>query len=96
MNVIVLTCIQAMTQTISVRLDAGVKRRLEALAKRSLRSKSFLAAEAIAQYVEAEEWQLGEIQEGLKELDAGQSVSHERVSAWLRTWGKPGERKPPR
>ena len=84
------------TQTISVRLDAGVKRRLEALAKRSLRSKSFLAAEAIAQYVDAEEWQLGEIQEGLRDLDDGRIVSHEDVSAWLRSWGKARERKPPR
>ena len=85
-----------MTETLSVRLDATVKKRLEALAKQSRRSKSFLAAEAIAAYVQAEEWQLGEIRRGLRELDAGQAVSHERVSTWLRSWGKPGEGKPPR
>ncbi|MGA2271418.1 MAG: CopG family transcriptional regulator [Bryobacteraceae bacterium] len=85
-----------MTTTLSVRVDARVKKRLEALAKHSRRSKSFLAAEAIAAYVAAEEWQLREIQQGLKELDAGQTVSHERVSAWLRSWGKPGEGKAPR
>lgn len=85
-----------MTETLSVRVDTSVKKRLEALAKRSRRSKSFLAAEAIAAYVQAEEWQLGEIQHGLKELDAGQAVSHERVSTWLRSWGKPGEGKAPR
>jgi predicted transcriptional regulator len=85
-----------MTETLSVRVDAAVKKRLEALAKRSRRSKSFIAAEAIAAYVQAEEWQLGEIQQGLKELDAGQGVSHERVSTWLRSWGKPGEGKAPR
>jgi predicted transcriptional regulator len=85
-----------MTEVLSVRLDATVKRRLEALAKRSRRSRSFLAAGAIVAYVQAEEWQLGEIQEGLRELDAGQAVSHERVSTWLRSWGKPGERKAPR
>jgi predicted transcriptional regulator len=76
-------------------VDASVKKRLQALAKRSRRSKSFLAAEAIAAYVRAEEWQLGEIQQGLKELDAGQAVSHESVSTWLRSWGKPGEGKGP-
>ena len=85
-----------MTETLSVRVDTSVKKRLEALAKRSRRSKSFLAAEAIAAYVQAEEWQLGEIQQGLKELDAGQAVSHERVSTWLRSWGKPGEGNAPR
>jgi predicted transcriptional regulator len=85
-----------MTEILSVRVDATVKKRLEALAKNARRSKSFLAAEAIAAYVQAEEWQLGEIQQGLRELDAGQAVSHERVSTWLRSWGKPGEGKAPR
>jgi len=85
-----------MTVILSVRLDASVKKRLEALAQHSKRSKSFLAAEAIAAFVEAEEWQLAEVQQGLKELDAGQAVSHERTAAWLRSWGKPGEGKAPR
>jgi predicted transcriptional regulator len=85
-----------MTEVLSLRVDATVKKRLEALAKNARRSKSFLAAEAIAAYVQAEEWQLGEIQQGLRELDAGQAVSHERVSTWLRSWGKPGEGKAPR
>ena len=91
-----LACIQPMSEVLSVRVDAAVKKRLEELAKHSGRSKSFLAGEAIAAFVQAEEWQLGEIQRGLKELDAGQAVSHERVSAWLRSWGKPGEGKAPR
>lgn len=85
-----------MTQILSIRLDANVKKRLEVLASRSKRSKSFLAAEAIAAYVQAEEWQLGEIREGLKELESGQTVSHEKVSKWLRAWGKPTEGKAPR
>ena len=85
-----------MTETLSIRLDAGTKRRLDVLAKRSQRSKSFLAAEAIAAYVETEEWQMREIQTGLDELEAGRSVSHEQVSKWLRSWGKPGETKAPR
>jgi RHH-type transcriptional regulator, rel operon repressor / antitoxin RelB len=85
-----------MTETLSIRLDSGTKHRLDLLAKRSRRSKSFLAAEAIAVYVEAEEWQLAEIQTGLEQLDAGQGVSHEKVSKWLRSWGKPAETKAPR
>ena len=84
-----------MTETLSIRLDRGMKQRLEALAQRSKRSKSFLAAEAIAQYVEAEEWQLGEIRAGLADLDAGRTVSHAKVSKWLKSWGKSGEGKAP-
>lgn len=87
---------QHMTETLSIRLDTETKKRLEALAQRSRRSKSFLAAEAIAQYVESEEWQLGEIRVGIADLDAGRSVSHEKVARWLKSWGKSSEGKPPR
>lgn len=85
-----------MTETLSVRIDAVTKRRLDVLARRSKRSKSFLAAEAITAYVEAEEWQTGEILAGIADADAGKVVSHDHVVKWLRSWGKPGEGKPPR
>jgi RHH-type rel operon transcriptional repressor/antitoxin RelB len=85
-----------MTTTLSVRIDRDTKKQLEVLAKRARRSKSFLAAEAIAAYVEAESWQLDEIQAGLKELDEGRGGVHEDVSKWLRSWGKRRERKAPR
>jgi len=85
-----------MTTTLSVRLDEDVKKRLEALAGRARRSKSYLAAEAIAAFVEAESWQLDEIQAGVEELDEGRGVAHKDVSAWLRSWGRKRERKAPR
>jgi predicted transcriptional regulator len=87
---------QTMTETLSIRIDPETKRRLDALSKRSKRSKSFLAAEAIAAYVESEQWQLGELQAGIAELDSGQEVSHGKVSKWLKSWGKSGETKAPR
>ncbi len=84
-----------MTATLSIRIDEETKKRLEALSKRSKRSKPFLAAEAIAAYV-SEEWQLGEVQAGIADLEEGEEVSHERVAKWLKTWGKRGEMKAPR
>jgi RHH-type rel operon transcriptional repressor/antitoxin RelB len=85
-----------MTKTLSLRLDAKTRQRPEALAKHSKRSKSFLAAEAIAAYVQQEEWQLGEIHAGIGELDAGMAVRHEKVAIWLKSWGKAREKKSPR
>jgi len=82
-----------MTETLSIRIDSETKRRLDALSKRSKRSKSFLAAEAIAVYVDSEDWQLGELQAGISDLESGQQVSHERVSKWLKSWGKRDETK---
>src|SRR5258708_9801118 len=46
---------KVMTETLSIRIDSETKKRLNALSKRSKRSKSFLAADAIAAYVESEQ-----------------------------------------
>ncbi len=84
-----------MNTTLSLRIDGNTKKRLEALAKRSRRSKSFLAAEAIASYVEAESWQLDEIEAGLGDLEGGRTIRHDAVAGWLRSWGGKRERKKP-
>jgi predicted transcriptional regulator len=85
-----------MSSILSVRIDNKTKKDLEALAKHARRSKSFLAAEAIAAFVEAERWQLIKIERSLGELDRGKSIAHGDVATWLRSWGKKRERKAPR
>jgi predicted transcriptional regulator len=85
-----------MSETLSIRIDTETKKRLDALSKHSRRSKSFLAAEAITAYVDVEEWQLGEIQQGIAELESGKQGSHDRVAKWLNTWGRRGETKAPK
>ena len=42
-----------------------------------------------------EEWALAEIQAGLAEAKAGETVSHEKVTAWLRSWDTEHELPPP-
>jgi RHH-type transcriptional regulator, rel operon repressor / antitoxin RelB len=49
---------------VTARIDAALKTKLEALARSMKRSKSYLAAEAIAAYVELYEWQIAEIEAG--------------------------------
>jgi predicted transcriptional regulator len=85
-----------MTTVLSVRIDEVTRKRLEALARRARRSKSFLAAEAITAYVDLESWQLDEMAAGLQELDAGKAVDHEAVALWLASWGRTREKKAPR
>jgi len=67
------------TAIVTVRVDSGLKTRLEALARSTKRSKSDLAAEAIAAYVALNEWQIGEIEAGIAELNAGQTVSQKEA-----------------
>ena len=85
-----------MSETLSIRLDSATKQRLDALSRQSKRSKSFLAAEAIAAYVEQEEWQLGEIHAAIGELEGGDGIRHEEVATWLRSWGTAGAKNIPR
>jgi len=68
------------TAIVTVRLDGTLKAKLEALARRTRRSKSFLAAEAIAAYVDLNEWQISEIEAGIAALDRGEIVSHEEAA----------------
>jgi predicted transcriptional regulator len=79
-----------MTESPSVRIDSETKKHLDALAKGS---KSFLAPEGIACCIESEEWQRQEMQAGISELDAGHTVSHEKVSKWLKSWANVGDSK---
>ena len=65
------------TAIVMVRLDGGINAKLKALARSTKRSRSYLAAEAIAAYVELNEWQIGEIESGVAELDSGQVVFDE-------------------
>lgn len=69
----------AEAETLTVQLDSSLKEKFEALARRTQRSKSELVAEAIAAYVDLDEWQIAEIEAGLAELEEGRIVSHEEV-----------------
>ena len=75
-----------MSTTLSVRVEPEVKARLDALADATQRSRSFLAAEAIREYVEINEWQLQEIQNGVAEADVGDFASDDELASLARKW----------
>ena len=76
-----------MTTTMTVRLDEEVKSRLEKISSVTNRSKSFLASEAIKEFVENNEWQLEEIQAALLEADAGDFATDKSVQKTFEKWG---------
>ena len=69
--------------TFTVRVDAAAKKRLERLAQSTGRSRSFLAAEAINDYLDVNEWQIAGIKQAIASLDRGEGVSHEQVKDWI-------------
>lgn len=75
-----------MSTTMTIRLDDEIKDRLDQLAESTHRSKSFLAAEAIRTFVEANEWQVAEIQAAINEADAGDFATDKDVAALAKKW----------
>ena len=75
-----------MSTTMTVRLEDDLKVRLEQLAESTKRSKSFLAAEAIREFVELNEWQVRETRAALREADAGDFASDQEVDALVAKW----------
>jgi RHH-type transcriptional regulator, rel operon repressor / antitoxin RelB len=57
--------------TVSVRLARTTKARLQQLAKSAGRSRAFLAAEAIEEYLDINEWQVAGILGAIASLDRG-------------------------
>lgn len=76
-----------MTTTMTIRLENELKDRLDQLADSTRRSKSFLAAEAIRDFIELNEWQVQEIKDSLKEADNNDFASDIDVNDTFKKWG---------
>ena len=73
---------------VMTRVSPKVKEKLQAIAKSTKRSESFLAKEAIEAFVDVNAWQLETIRHGLDSLKRGEpGIPHERVAAWLESRG---------
>ena len=75
---------------LSLRLDAKLKKQLERLSRTMSRSRSFVAAEAIREYVALNEWQIEEIKAGLAEADRGEFATEKDVKHVLNKWKRRG------
>jgi RHH-type transcriptional regulator, rel operon repressor / antitoxin RelB len=82
--------------SLTIRVDEADKRRLEELARSTGRSRSILAAEAIAEYLAVNEWQIEAIRTAMAETERGETVSHEAVRQWVASWDTDQELEPPR
>ena len=82
--------------TFTVRVEPGVKKRLERLAKSTGRTRSFLAAEALNEYLDTNEWQVAGVKRAIVSLDRGGGVSHKEVKNWVDSWDRKHERPVPK
>lgn len=82
--------------TFTVRVEPEVKKRLEKLAKSTGRTRSFLAAEALNEYLDVNEWQVAGVKRAIASLDREEGVSHQEVKDWVNSWGRKRERPAPK
>ncbi len=72
--------------TMTIRLEPQLKSRLDKLSVATNRSKSFLAAEAVREYVQINEWQIKEIQTAVKEADANDFANEHDLQTVFNKW----------
>ncbi len=67
--------------SITVRIKPSTRERLDALARTTRRSKSFVIEDALERYLEINEWQITGIQVAVAEADSPDAewVDHEEV-----------------
>ncbi len=71
------------TSSVSARIDAGVLNGLDQLAERYDRSRSWLVAKAVREYVERETEFLEFIKAGEDDIAAGRVHTQEEMEAWI-------------
>ncbi len=84
------------SETFTIRVNAGIKKRLEKLAESTGRSRSFLTAEAITEYLDANEWQVAGIKTAIASAKQEGTIAHEDIEAWIRSWNTDSELTPPK
>ncbi|PCK03768.1 MAG: CopG family transcriptional regulator [Alteromonadaceae bacterium] len=84
---------------LGVRLDEQLENRLNALAEKTKRSKSFIAKEALVRYLEEEERRQRENEVTLARWEeyqeTGETVSNDAMTEWLESWGTEQEKPCP-
>jgi|HubBroStandDraft_1064217.scaffolds.fasta_scaffold1697479_1 predicted transcriptional regulator len=72
--------------TVSFRIDADKVSALDSLAQALDRDRSHLLNEAVSAYLDAQQWQVEQIQKSLRQAEMGKLVPHSKVKQMARTW----------
>ena len=76
------------SSVLTLRLDPKLKRQLDLLSRATSRSRSFVAAEAIREYVALNNWQIEETTKAIDEADRGNFAPDKDVQRTIRKWSR--------
>jgi RHH-type rel operon transcriptional repressor/antitoxin RelB len=74
------------SSVLTLRLDPQLKKQLDLLSRATSRSRSFVAAEAIREYVALNNWQIAETAQALAEADRGDFATEKDAHRILKKW----------
>jgi predicted transcriptional regulator len=73
-------------QTVSFRLDSEKVTALDSLAQALDRDRTYLLNEAVAAYLDIQQWQVKHIKAAIQQADAGHLIEHKKVKKMARKW----------
>ena len=73
--------------TVTARIPEDLATKLDALAKATNRSKSFLVASALEEFLNTQGWQVERINESIAQADGGHFATDAQVKEAFGKWG---------
>ena len=86
----------AETRVLTAHLPAALARKVDELAEKSDRSKTWIVKQALSAWVEQEEERQRLTFEALEDVDAGRLINHQAVQAWAESLDTENPLPPPR
>ena len=74
------------SSVLTLRVDSRLKKQLDRLSRAMNRTRSFVASEAIREYVTLNEWQIEEVKKGIAEAERGDFATDDDVSRVVKKW----------
>ena len=71
---------------LTLRVDSKLKKQLDRLSRAMNRTRSFVASEAIREYVTLNEWQIEEVKKGIAEAERGDFATDDDVRRVVKKW----------
>lgn len=79
--------------TLNLRVSPKIRAQLEKLSDATGKTKSFLATEAINNYLSVQSWQIHDTKQAVKKADAKDAkfIDHHKVVQWVNSWDSEDE-----
>ncbi len=83
--------------TVTLHLNSELNNQLNDIALELNKTRVDIITDAIQQFIDVQTWQTKSTKAAIQQADeGGDFVSHEKVEAWLDTWGTKEEIAPPK